>query len=127
MGQCAQVKKNGEQCKAQAVEGGELCAAHMRKMQERAAEQAALSAAPAGAVVDSTVAPGATEGKEAKVSTAVINKTTKRKIRFTGKGNYAIPSEHVVFTKAGQEAEVSYECYERLLGKPETSAVFEEA
>ena len=106
--QCQWIKENGERCKAKAKKGEIYCAYHLKLAQKLAQQKAAAEDAP----------------QENDMAT-IHNTLKKRKIRFTGKGSYSIPSEGVSFTYPGQEEEVSYETWKRLLETQ--SDTFEEA
>jgi len=121
MGQCVFVKKSGEQCKANAVDGQEYCAVHLKKV---LAGEVVLPPTEGGGEKNDEARSEPTKGGDMP---AIHNSLKKRKIRYLGSGNYAIPSEEIVFCRAGQVEEVSHATWERLLTQPESKNVFEEA
>lgn len=110
--QCQWIKENGERCKAKAKKGEIYCAYHLKM------------AAQQSAAVDPTEPDTGSAPQESDMAN-IHNTLKKRKVRFIGKGSYAIPAEGVTFARQGQVEEVSYETWKRLL---ETQPdVFEEA
>ena len=97
--QCEWIKKNGEQCKANAKEGEKYCAAHLRLAKAAAEESSEVEE---------------TTPQEPDMA-SIHNNLKKHKIRFVGKGSYAIPAEGVAFNRKGQVEEVNHETWKRLL------------
>lgn len=102
MPQCVFIKTDGERCKANAKDGEEYCATHLRMLAE--------------------VEPGEPEGNSAPSEegagevTPAIHSKKPRPIRFTSpKGTYDIPSCGVSFRKQGQIEVVPYEIWQHLL------------
>ena len=134
---CEWIKKNGEQCKANARDGEKYCSAHLKMAEERELEanqlpsdpevEAISEQEPVEVLAHETQESAAEENNDAMAKApAVINKTVPRRIRFTGKGTYTIPSCGLTFYRPGQVEEVPYAIWERLHLNSDARDVFEE-
>jgi len=124
---CEYIKSNGEQCKATAIEDEGYCTIHLKMVADQEAYPGIdPSDAVVSAVLEEVLEEAPAEKGDDAVAT-VINKTAPRRVRYTGKGTYSVPSIGITFSQVGQEEEVPYWFWERIHENAESSKVFEEA